>query len=176
MWPANSRAIRLLAVQANSAAACRPDRASTGASRTAMPSRRASSGTVSTSRPNEQLSQSRWKVSACTTHAGRVAVADRAAGGVHDDLGEGAFMVETADAEERGRGGADPGEGGALAGVAVGVDPDAGCAVVGVELDESEHLRRPRGSRGGSSPGGTDRAARSVHSLRCVYEKRAPVR
>ena len=68
---ANSRAIRLLAVQANSAAACRPDRASTGASRTAMPSRRASSGTVSTSRPNAQVSQSRWKVSACTTQAGR---------------------------------------------------------------------------------------------------------
>jgi hypothetical protein len=71
MCAESSRAIRLLAEYVSSGAACRPEGASTGASRTTTPRCSASSGTVSTSRPNEQVSQSRWKVSACTTTAAR---------------------------------------------------------------------------------------------------------
>ena len=95
------------------------------------------------------------------------AVADRPADRVHDDLGQRALMVETADAEERCRGRAVAGQGGAFGGVTVGVHVDPWDAVVGVELDESEHLRRSPGFER-SSPGGTDRAGPAVHSSRCV--------
>jgi hypothetical protein len=71
---------------------------------------------------------------AARVHDGRRsrAVAQRSAEAVEDDLGERALVVEAADAEVGGRAAAVMGEGGTGTDITVGLDADAGNAVVGV--------------------------------------------